>query len=93
MEGAGIIYAINVNCANPQPYSGPPSKEFVMHVELANEEDWKDYYNTAVYVRYPAKSHTVREWFHQDIVQKCQLQLVTGSGVASYNYISDEWGN
>ncbi|KAJ3047822.1 hypothetical protein HDU99_009354, partial [Rhizoclosmatium hyalinum] len=93
MEGHGLLYAINVACAKPTLFTGPPSKDFSIKLSLQNEEDWGDYYNTAVVVQFPANAHNVQQWAKKDIVQKCQLQVVTGEGLVDYHYKLDEWGN
>ncbi|KAJ3343079.1 hypothetical protein HDU83_005825 [Entophlyctis luteolus] len=91
VEGDGLVFAINVDCAAPLPYNGAPTTNFTSYVDLNDEQNWVEYFNSAVILRLPAGSHVITQWADLDIVQKCNLQVVCGTGSLSWKFISDEW--
>ncbi|KAJ3029338.1 UNVERIFIED_CONTAM: hypothetical protein HDU68_012493 [Siphonaria sp. JEL0065] len=44
-------------------------------------------------VLYPAGTHTLTKYEEYDLVQKCQVHVVTGIGGITFSYTSDNWGS
>ncbi|KAJ3416253.1 hypothetical protein HDV05_002543 [Chytridiales sp. JEL 0842] len=90
VEADGVIFAANAQCADPE-LAPPANKTDATHFKIYNQELWGDVYLAAITVRMPAGSHEWDEYKDRDIMQKCQVSLMTGTGRVKFGFVVDEW--
>ncbi|KAJ3416254.1 hypothetical protein HDV05_002544 [Chytridiales sp. JEL 0842] len=90
VEADGVLFAVNAQCADPE-LAPPANKTDATHFKIFNHELWDSLYLAAITVRMPAGSHDWTENKDRDIMQRCQVSLMTGTGYVKFGFVVDEW--
>ncbi|KAJ3400645.1 hypothetical protein HDV05_000986, partial [Chytridiales sp. JEL 0842] len=90
VEADGVLFAANAICAEAT-LAPPANKTKATQFRIQNQELWDNIYLAAVEVRMPGGTHDRYHWRDSDIVQKCQISLMTGLGRIKYGFVVDEW--
>ncbi|KAJ1548569.1 hypothetical protein HK405_002540 [Cladochytrium tenue] len=91
VSGSGVLYATGVNC-DEATVANETYGDGLTYFNILFEESWNMTYNMAIEVRLPGGSHDMSAYANNDILQRCDIALMFGSGNLTFFYDTDEWG-
>ncbi|KAJ3067751.1 hypothetical protein HDU98_009048, partial [Podochytrium sp. JEL0797] len=89
IEGPGVVYMIETNCANATVSSAPNTT--VTTSEIISQAFLEQIYTVALRITFPAGSHSWTEYSQQDLTQDCSVSVVSGDGLIQVDYVEDVW--
>ncbi|KAJ3063772.1 hypothetical protein HDU98_000440 [Podochytrium sp. JEL0797] len=91
MEGPGIVYMIETDCVNATVSYAPPTNKSTSRI--VSQEYWGSMFNVGLSLKFPAGSHGWTEFQEHDLIQECQVKVVSGYAIIVMVYVADVWGN
>ncbi|KAJ3121197.1 hypothetical protein HK100_012490 [Physocladia obscura] len=89
MNGPGVVFLVQTICANAVASQIELSETTA--IRILTSEYWGQIYSFDLEIIFPAGTHAVAEYAQNDLTQKCEVSVVSGSAVVSFQYVLDIW--